>query len=443
MSPMTNPDPCRVALVSLGCPKNLVDSEKIAAHLAEAGCLVGADADEADAIVINTCGFLAAAREESLEIIAEALAMKEAGPVKRVVVAGCLVNRDGDELFDVAAGIDAIVGINDRQAIAQAVLGDEQFSRISAAGTVGDDRGRLRLTLPHTAYLRIAEGCSRHCTFCTIPAIRGPFRSKPMALVLAEARELIDSGAIELSLIAQDTAAYGQDLAGGEDLASLLRALNDLDGLSWIRLMYAYPTGFSDAAIAAMAECERVVPYVDMPLQHISDPVLKRMGRNVTRRQTEDLLAKLRRAVPDVAIRSTFIVGFPGETDEQFAELLEFVEQFEFAAAGVFEYSPEPGTPAAKLDGPVDEAVKADRAKRLMLTQQAIAFDANAAAVGQRIDVLVDGVDNDGLCVGRHPGQAPDIDSICILAEPREPGRIVGGEVVDWDDYDLVVQPDP
>ena len=439
---MTSSDPCRVALVSLGCPKNLVDSEKLAAHLAEAGCLVGADADEADAIVVNTCGFLSAAREESLEVISEALSLKESGSAKRVIVAGCLVNRDGDELFDVAAGIDAIVGINDRQAIVQAVLGDERVSTISDAGAVGDDRGRFRLTLPHTAYLRIAEGCSRHCTFCTIPSIRGPFRSKPMDLVLEEARELIDSGAIEISLIAQDTTAYGNDLSEGDDLAALLRALSDLDGLSWIRLMYAYPMGFSDATIAAIAECERVVPYVDMPMQHISDPVLKRMGRQVTRAQTEELLGKLRDRMPDIALRSTFIVGFPGETDEQFAELLEFVEQFEFAAAGVFEYSPEPGTPAAKLDGAVEETVKADRAEQLMLVQQAIVFDVNADAVGQRIDVLVDGEDNDGLCVGRHAGQAPDIDSVCILAEPAEAGRIVGAKVVDWSDYDLVVQPD-
>jgi len=431
-----------VALVSLGCPKNLVDSEKLAAHLAEAGCLVGAPLDEADAVVINTCGFLSAARDESLETVAEALAAKQDGPVRRVVVAGCLVNRDAEGLFETAPGIDAIVGVNDREAIVRAVLDDEPVCRISPAGPVGDDRGRFRLTRPHTAYLRIAEGCSRRCTFCTIPAIRGPFRSKPPPNVLAEARELVDSGAVELNLIAQDTTAYGQDLTASADLATLLTELSASAGAAWLRLMYAYPTGFDERLMDVMAEAGRVVPYVDVPLQHIADPILRRMGRGVTRDEIEAFLGALRQRVPGVAIRTTFIVGFPGEDDAAFAELLEFVRAARFDAMGVFEYSPEEGTAAAKLPGAVADEVKAERAAELMLAQQAIVFKTNAAAVGRRIDVLVDGPDNDGLCVGRHAGQAPEIDSVCLFTEPRSAGRIVRCTVVDASDYDLVVQPD-
>ena len=440
---MSSSETCRVALVSLGCPKNLVDSEKIAAHLAEAGCLVGAPMDEADVVVVNTCGFLSAARDESLDVIDEALAQKELGSARRVVVAGCLVNRDGEALYQEAEGIDAIVGVCDREAIVAAVLGSGQTSSITPpSGAVGDDTGRLRLTLPHTAYLRISEGCSHRCTFCTIPTIRGPFRSKAPQDVLTEARELVDSGAFELNLIGQDTTGYGRDTAGQAMLACLLRELNAVDGVGWIRLMYAYPMALADELIDTMAECEHVVPYVDMPLQHISDPILRRMGRPVTRQQTETLLETLRARIKDLTIRTTFITGFPGEGEAEFAELLAFVEAFRFGAVGVFAYSPEEGTPAAKLDGTVPDELKAERAERIMLAQQRIVFEANAAAIGGRIDVLVDGADNDGVCIGRHAGQAPDIDSVCLLTDPREAGQLVGGEVVDWSDYDWVVQPD-
>jgi len=440
---VTSTEPCRVALVSLGCPKNLVDSEKIAAHLAEAGCLVGAPMDEADVIVVNTCGFLSAARDESLEVITEALAYKQSGQARRVVVAGCLVNRDREALFAAAEGIDAVVGVNNRSQIAQAVLSEGRATLIGAAGDgVGDDRGRFRLTLPHTAYLRISEGCSRRCTFCTIPAIRGPFRSKPPQDVLAEARELAASGAIELNIIGQDTTNYGSDLAGETNLARLLREMDGIDGVAWIRLLYAYPMGFSDELVDVLAEAEHVAPYVDIPLQHIADGILKRMGRGVRRGGIETLLETLRRRVEGMTIRTTFIVGFPGEGEGEFEELLTFVETFRFDAVGVFEYSPEEGTAAVGLDGAVADEIKAERAQRLMLTQQAIAFEANAAAVGRRIDVLVDGEDNSGPCIARHIGQAPEIDSVCLLTEARPPGQITSGEVVDWLDYDLVVRPD-
>lgn len=436
----------RVALVSLGCPKNLIDSEKMLAALAAGGCVVGAPEDAADVIVVNTCGFLGSARDESLEVIGQALDRKRRGQVRRVVVAGCLVNRDGRELFRRARGIDAVVGVNDREAILAAVTGHGMVTRLTLyptpLGHVPSDGGRFRLTPRHTAYLRISEGCSRRCTFCTIPAIRGPFRSKPPAVVLYEASELIADGAVELNVIGQDTTSYGRDLGHGHNLAALLRELDCLHGLRWLRLMYAYPRGVTDTLIEAMADCPRVVGYLDVPLQHMADPVLRRMGRLTTRKAIETMLCRIRRRIPHIVLRTTFIVGFPGETDRHFRELLGFVKDFRFDAVGVFEFSPESGTAAAAMDGQVSEAVRAERARELMLAQQAIAFHANAGMVGRRVEVLVDGLDAQGRCVGRHRGQAPDIDSLCRLTARRPPGSFITGKVVDWAEYDLVVRPE-
>ncbi len=431
-----------VALVSLGCPKSLVDSEKMLATLAEGGCTVGAPMDQADVVVVNTCGFLGSARDESLEIIGEALARKAAGTVRRVVVAGCLVNRDAEKLYELAPGIDAIVGVNDRGRILAAVTGSRPVTMLTHdPPTTQSDTPRFRLTQPHTAYLRVSEGCSRKCTFCTIPTIRGPFRSKPPPAVLAEARELIDDGAVELNIIGQDTTAYGRDLAEAPYLADLLRDLGRLEGVRWVRLMYAYPMYFTDKLIACLAGAAGVAPYVDLPVQHISAPILRAMGRGVGRRRIENLLGKLRRRAGNVAIRTTFIVGFPGETDGRFEELLAFVREFRFDALGVFEFSPEEGTPSAEMPGQVPADVKAARAEAIMLAQQEIAFDANSKMVGKEIELLVDGIDGEGRCIGRHAAQAPDIDSICYLTEPRQAGTFVRGPVVDYDGYDLIVEP--
>jgi ribosomal protein S12 methylthiotransferase len=434
-------DPQTVAIVSLGCPKNLVDSEKLCSNLAEAGYLIGAPMEEADVILINTCGFLQSAREESLEVIAEAVACKQTGNARCVVVAGCLVNRDGEALLSSVEGIDALISVNDRDAIVDAVEASAPRALLGEVGPAGDDRGRFRLTAPHTAFLRIAEGCDHRCTFCTIPGIRGPFRSKPFDRVMAEARELAESGAVELNIIAQDTTSYGLDLPGQPTLASLLTELDQLDGVAWIRLMYAYPNNFTDELIETMARSQRMVPYVDMPLQHIADGVLRRMGRRITRLEIEALLGKLREAIPDITLRTTFIAGFPGETDEEFAELLEFVQKFEFDAMGAFAYSAEEGTPAAKLPDQIPEDVKLQRVEQLMLAQQAVAFEANAAAVGQVVDVLVDGVDNEGVAIARHCGQGPEIDSVCLLTSGAPTGDIVPAEIVGWQDYDLIVEP--
>ncbi len=436
---MIEPPP-HVAIVSLGCPKNLVDSERLCALLAEGGCLVGAPLDDADVIVVNTCGFIAPAVEESLGVIDEAIEAKRGGRARRVVVAGCLATREGEDLLARRPEIDAVVGVHDRETILDAVTGGERTVRLSPCppAAVGD-AGRFRLTPPHTAFLRIAEGCSRRCTFCTIPAIRGPYRSKPPETVLAEARELLGDGAVELNVIAQDTTAYGADLPGQPAPADLLRELDAL-GPAWVRLMYAYPQGFSDELIAAIADAESVVPYLDMPLQHIADPVLKRMGRQVTRDEIERLLDRLSERIDGLVLRTTFITGFPGETEADFEELLAFVQARRFDAVGVFPYSPEPDTPAARLHAPVPVELAEQRRERIMLAQQAIAFAEADGLIGSRACVLVDGRAGE-VCAARHYGQAPEVDSICILTAPAETGTFVEGTIVGREGYDLLVRP--
>ncbi len=430
---MSQGEPLTVSLVSLGCPKNLVDSERMLGRLAEGGCVVGAPMADADVIIVNTCGFLSAARDESLEVISEALECKRTGRARRVVVAGCLVQRDAEKLFEMAPGIDSIVGVHGRDDILLAVATERRAIISPGPRGVCSDAGRFRLTPRHTAYLRISEGCSHRCSFCAIPDIRGPLRSKSPQVVVNEARELIGDGAVELNVIGQDTTAYGSDLAG------LLRDLDALDGVRWIRLLYTYPRGFSDDIVAAMGECQHMVRYVDVPLQHISDDVLGRMRRGIKRKGIEKLLDKLRRA--GMTVRTTFIVGFPGETDGDFGQLLSFVKEFRFDAMGVFEYSLEPGTPAADMPDQVPADVKAARAEAIMTAQQEIAFGANEAMVGRSMEVLADGVDTQGRCVGRHAGQAPDIDGVCYLTAPRASGTFVSGTVADWDGYDLIVRP--
>jgi ribosomal protein S12 methylthiotransferase len=470
---MPKTEPIRVALTALGCPKNLVDSEKMLGLLAQAGCVVGADPADADVILINTCSFIAPARDESMQAIRQAVALKRRGRVRRVVVAGCLAEMAKGELLAAEPGIDAVVGVFDRDSIAQAVLGAARVPsaaggrRLSARsgclrqepgqdahathgqdaratkrrlGACASDRGRLRLTPRHTAYLRIAEGCSSGCSYCTIPSIRGPLRSKAMAEIVAEARELLADGAVELNLIAQDTTAYGRDRRDGSNLAKLLRKLDRLDGLKWLRVMYAHPASLTDAVMDAMAECPRVVKYIDMPIQHAADAVLDRMRRRYDQATLDRVLDGLRRRMPDIAIRTTFIVGFPGEGPEEFAELLAFVKRQQFQAVGVFPYYPEAGTPAARLGGQVADRDKRLRRGRLMRAQQKIAFAANAASVGRRVELLVDGPDPAGRCIARHAGQAPEIDSVCILGRAVSPGRIVRRRIVGYDGYDLVVE---
>ena len=437
-----------VAFVSLGCVKNLVDSEKMLGQLAESGAIISADESLADTIVVNTCGFLDAARAESLEILTDLARRKRNGELRRIVVAGCLVQRDREKLLQAVPEIDALVGVNNRDDLVRAVLQKDRDQAVDLYlgdyhGRPWSDQGRLRLTPRHYAYVRISEGCDQKCTFCTIPAIRGPLHSKTPEQVVAECRELTADGARELILIGQDTTSYGDDLGYQPGLAGLLRELDaECNGARWVRLMYAYPSGLTDAMIDAIAECERVVKYVDLPLQHISDRVLKAMYRRVTRKQTETLLEDLRRRIPGVTIRTTFMVGFPGETEAEFAELLDFVRDFGFEAAGTFSFSHEPDTPSGRMKNQVDEAIKQERYDRLMLAQQEIAFATARRRTGQTFEVVVDEVAADGRAIARHAGQAPEVDAVCLLDDSSvEPGDLLAVRCVDSDGYDLIAEP--
>ena len=444
-------EPTRVSFVSLGCAKNLVDSEKMLGQLAEAGCAITADEDDAEVTVINTCGFLEASRTEADEVIRETVARKANGTLRRVVVAGCLVQRDKEAILERITGIDALVGVNNRDDIVRAVLGQNgKTTHRTTDLYLADyhpfaqlDTARLRLTPRHYAYLRISEGCDQKCTFCTIPSIRGRMHCKPPSVVLAEARELVSDGAVEVSLIGQDTTSYGigeDQFDGG--LAALLRQLDKVDGLRWIRLMYVYPSVLSDDMIDAVAACARVCKYIDIPLQHINDKVLKAMHRRVNRAGTETLLRKLRERIPGVAIRTTLIAGFPGETDEQFQELVAFIRDFRFDALGVFPYSKEPETPAGRMTGQIPVDVKQQRVDALMRAQQEVAFELADGRIGSSFEVLIDERVKPGVVAARHQGQAPGVDGVtCVESCQAPPGEFVNVRCLDRDAYDLVARP--
>jgi len=440
----------RVAFVSLGCAKNLVDSEKMLGQLAEAGMTITTE-DNADVVVVNTCGFLEASRAEADDIIAELVARKQAGAISRVVVAGCLVQRDKEALLERIEGIDALVGVNNRDDIVRAVSGNETRPDRENGVFLSDyhpfvqlDTARLRLTPRHYAYLRISEGCDQKCTFCTIPSIRGAMHCKPPVVVEAEARELIADGAVEISLIGQDTTSYGigdDSIDGG--LAELLRRLDTIDGMGWLRLMYVYPSVMTDAMIDAVAECGTVCNYIDIPLQHINDRVLKAMYRRVDREATIKLLERIRRRVPGVAIRTTLIAGFPGETEAEFEELRQFVAEFGFDALGVFPYSLEPDTPAGRMKNQVPAEVKEHRVDALMRTQQPVAFELAERRVSTTFDVLVDAVDRQaGVAIARHEGQATGVDSVTkVEGCDAEPGSFLTVRGIRRDGYDLIARP--
>src|SRR5437660_4212264 len=369
------------AFVSLGCPKNLVDSERMLGKLSQAGYALTPEADGADVVVVNTCGFIEPARQESLAVIREMLDLKRQGRVGAVVVAGCLAERQKDLLLEQVPEVDQIVGVFGREEIAAVVdravaQQREQRSLFRPAPVRAlEDTARLRITPRHYAYLKISEGCDRLCTFCAIPSMRGKHVTKPIEEVVREARELAGDGVRELIVVAQDTTYYGLDLYGRVRLAELLRELDQVEGLEWIRILYAYPIFFSDELIETLATSRKIVPYLDLPLQHINDRMLRRMQRRVNRNETERLLARLREAISDLVLRTTMIVGFPGETESEFNELLEFVQKARFERLGVFPYSFEPGTPATRLDGHLTEEVKNERRDRLMAIQQEVAFD--------------------------------------------------------------------
>jgi len=445
---MTTKKPPTVGFIALGCPKNIVDSERMLAEIAQAGFLITAESDNADVVVINTCGFIAPAVAESLEAIKHAVDRKTSPTrrLKKVIVAGCLPERLGKDLFNETDGIDAIVGLGQRDNIAS-IIKKTLHSRQPAVyldkspHAISDDRNRLLITPSHWAYLRISEGCNRKCSFCTIPAIRGQFRSKPQRLILAEADELVAAGAVELDVIAQDTTSYGRDLKIKNGLAVLAGELEKIPDLKWLRLMYLYPQGITDRLIETIAKSEKIVHYIDMPIQHINDKILKGMHRPDTRERICSLVEKLRNALPDIVLRTTIMIGFPGETDRQFTELLKFIKWAQFDALGCFTFFPETGTNAVEMPDQLPDKIKQQRLDELMLTQQNIAFAKNKDRIGAKLICLLDSVDSEGTGRGRFYGQAPDIDSVCIIKNcSAKTGQFINAKVVDAKDYDLLVE---
>ncbi len=386
----------RYAFISLGCPKNTVDSERMMGLLKLDGYQLVGDPEQSDFVVVNTCGFIEQARQESFGAIDEMLELKKAGKTKGVIVSGCLAERQKEQLLEARPEIDSLVGVFGREEItkiADRLVGDMAEQRLvfqPAPIRALPDQDRLQITPQHFAYLKVSEGCDRLCTFCAIPKMRGKHATKPMESVIAEAEQLASQGVRELIIVAQDTTYYGMDLYGEPRLAELLKELNQVDGLDWIRLMYFYPMYIDDRLLNVIASSSKILPYIDMPLQHADDVMLRRMSRRVNREQTDKQIDRMRELIPDLVLRTTFITGFPGESEEQFETLVDFTRQHRFERMGVFTYSFEPDTPAAKMDGHIDEATKNRRRDRLMEVQQEIMFDFNQAQVGKTIDVIID-----------------------------------------------------
>jgi len=444
-------------MVSLGCVKNLVDTEGVLGALAERGWLVAARARDADVVLINTCGFIADARDESLGVIEEITKLKDAGRLRGIVVMGCLVQRLGQELVERFPAVDSWVGLAAPDAVVQAcrhaldkplslsVRGKGEGVAATPSVCLPDpairatDRGpRLRVTPKHYAYLRIAEGCDNRCGYCTIPSIRGPLRSRAEADVLREARELIADDARELILIAQDTTAYGTENGGEPRLPGLLRQLRTLDRLVWLRLLYTHPARITDDLIAVLAEGRPVLPYVDLPIQHASDRILERMGRRTTRDGLRSVIARLRERVPQIVLRTTIIVGFPGEEDSDFRQLLDFLKETRFERLGAFAYSPEAGTAAVEMNGKVPAEVKEERLAAVMELQQQIAAEQSAELIGREIDIVVDGRGNDGEWAGRTVRDAPDADGTIRFEQTNlEAGTFGRALITDAYGYDL------
>ena len=414
-----------VGFMSLGCPKNLVDSEVMLGHLRLKGWRITAKLEEAEVLVVNTCSFIDGARKESIEAILEAASMKQKGACRKLVVAGCMVERYRDELLADMPEIDACLGTRDIEHIAEVIGADDRtFEPERDPAYLYDERSPRLLTTPKaSAYLKISEGCDHACAFCIIPKLRGGQRSRSIESVVAEARNLVAQGVLEINLVAQDSTDFGRDFGDPDALEKLIRALGKVDGLAWVRVHYAYPNRLTDGFLHALAETENACAYLDMPLQHADGKLLKAMARGGSRASFSKLLAKARGIVPDLAIRSNFIVGFPGEDEAAFEELKGFVQEAEFDHVGVFTYSPEEGTPAFALGDPVQERTKQRRRRQLLELQQKIARARNQAREGQLLEVLVEGVheETELLLKGRWRGQAPEVDGSVL---------IVGGEPV-------------
>jgi len=436
------------SIINLGCPKNLVDAERLAAALEGAGYRLEIDPARAELILVNTCGFIEQARQESLDTIAEMMQHRLAGRCRGLVVTGCLSQRYPRSLWEQLPAVDAFLGIggqDDIVTVCGRILdgGDQRPCLVHDPDKLVEEIiPRKQLTVPHSAYLKIADGCDNRCAYCAIPLIRGPLRSRPADELLDEARYLAGSGVRELNVIAQDTTAYGTDTAGEPRLHALLRDLCAVDGLEWVRLLYAHPAHFYDELIEVLADEPKLCPYVDLPLQHVSDRLLKAMGRRVTRARIEALVEELRDAVPDVTLRTTFITGLPGESEEEFEELLDFVQEQRFDRVGCFAYSPEEDTPAAAMPDQVPTEAAEERRDLLMAAQAEIAMDLAAARVGERAHVLIEPTEAgaEDVYPARSQHEAPDVDPLIYVTSTRalKAGDFVDVEIVGAEGYDCV-----
>ncbi|MBI1815307.1 MAG: 30S ribosomal protein S12 methylthiotransferase RimO [Deltaproteobacteria bacterium] len=431
----------RIYLQSLGCPKNLVDSEQMLGLAARAGAEIVLDPADADVLVVNTCGFIGEAKKESIEAILELAQLKQSAPGKRLIVTGCLVQRYGSELAQALPEVDGFLGTGDFTRLPELLdapgTADLSAYRHAAHLLPSIDVPRARTGHFFSAYLKISEGCDHRCSFCIIPKIRGRHESKTLDGVIAEAEALVRDGVVELNLIAQDLTAYGKDRRDGSSLSSLLQRLAAIDGLRWIRLLYTYPRYVTDELLDTIANEPKICRYIDMPLQHISDTMLTRMRRERSGDAVRRLVSRMRARVPGLALRTSFIVGFPGETDADFAELEAFIPAARFDNVGVFRYSREEGTEAATLDQQVSARVKQQRYHRLMTAQAGVAAALNRERVGSVQPVLVCGTNTAGRWYGRSPAQAPDIDGVVYLDGADTPGAIVDTTIVDATIYDL------
>ena len=443
----------KVGFISLGCPKNLVDSEVMMGQLKQNGYQITANAEEADTVVVNTCGFIDAAKRESIEAILEAARLKTNGKAKRLIVAGCLVERYRDELKAEMPEVDAFIGtgqIKDILSVCDPKTNTRSLPVIplgnqSATYLYDESTPRVLATPSHYAFIKIAEGCDRPCAFCFIPQMRGHFRSRRFGSIVAEAHQLAEEGVKELILVAQDSSRYGEDLGKQDALAHLLRELSHTEGIEWVRVMYTYPTHIGDAFLDVLADEPKAVKYLDIPLQHASQKVLRLMKRGGNRGSLERLIERVRRRVPNIAVRTTFITGFPGETEEDFQELRAFVKNVEFDRVGVFTYSDEEGTPAFNLPNKVSPKIAKRRRDQLMNEQARISRGKNRARIGEIVRVMFEGESNESelLWQGRMETQAPDIDGCVLINDAPEgfspsPGDFIEVLITESYDYDLV-----
>ncbi|MBS5933020.1 MAG: 30S ribosomal protein S12 methylthiotransferase RimO [Clostridiales bacterium] len=436
-----------ILFISLGCDKNLVDSEVMLGLINQKGYIITNDENEADIIVVNTCCFINDAKEESINTILEMAELKKTANLKALIVTGCLAQRYKKEIQEEIKEVDAVVGTSSYEnivkVIEEALEGkvSESFEDIDVSPEV--ESKRVLTTGGYYSYLKIAEGCDKHCTYCIIPKIRGKFRSVPMERLLAEARSLAEQGVKELMLVAQETTLYGVDLYGEKSLHKLLKELCKIDGIEWIRILYCYPEEITDDLIQVMKEEDKICNYLDMPIQHASDNILKRMGRRTNRQELIDIVTKLRREIPDISLRTTLITGFPGETKEDHEQLLEFVDQMEFDRLGVFTYSPEEDTPAASMAEQIEEEVKEERKDEIMSLQQEIAFERAEKMVGRTLKVMIEGrLPEDNVYIGRTYMDAPNIDGYIFVNAEHEfmSGDFITVKVTGAKDYDLTAE---